>query len=209
MMPDRPVAHIVDDDETLRESLAFVLSSVGIETRTHASAPDFLAALPDRSSGCVITDVRMPGMSGIDLLRELREQEAGCDVIVMTGHADVPLAVEAMRLGAVDFIEKPFKYKDFVAVVQGVLERQQKVTQEKSWRADTLRRLGALSDRERQVLDGLIEGKANKQIAYDLGISPRTVEVHRANLMTKMQAKSLSELVRMALSDRRQPAGAG
>jgi two-component system response regulator FixJ len=151
----------------------------------------------------------MPGMSGIDLLRELREQEAGCDVIVMTGHADVPLAVEAMRLGAVDFIEKPFKYKDFVAVVQGVLERQQKVTQEKSWRADTLRRLGALSDRERQVLDGLIEGKANKQIAYDLGISPRTVEVHRANLMTKMQAKSLSELVRMALSDRRQPAGAG
>lgn len=208
-MPDRPIAHIVDDDETLRESLAFVLSSVGIETRTHDSAAAFLAALPDRSSGCVITDVRMPGMSGIDLLRQLREQQAGCDVIVMTGHADVPLAVEAMRLGAVDFIEKPFKYKDFVAVVEGVLERQAKANQEKNWRSEALNRLAALSERERQVLEGLVDGKANKQIAYDLGISPRTVEVHRANLMTKMGARSLSELVRMALSDRRQPAGAG
>jgi two-component system, LuxR family, response regulator FixJ len=147
----------------------------------------------------VITDVRMPGMSGIDLLRRLRELKIDVPVIVITGHGDVPLAVEAMKIGAADFLEKPFDDDALLASVRSALKRQDGDAKRSSERADIEARLSALSKRERDVLDGLIAGHANKQIAFDLGISPRTVEIYRANLMNKMQAGSLSELVRMAL----------
>jgi two-component system response regulator FixJ len=148
---------------------------------------------------CVITDVRMPEMSGLELLRRLREMKIVVPVIVITGHADVPLAVEAMKFGAIDFLEKPFDDEVLLASVRAALERQQGETKRHAERSDIESRIAALSNRERDVLIGLVAGRANKQIAYDLGISPRTVEIYRANLMDKMQAGSLSDLVRMAL----------
>ena len=147
----------------------------------------------------MITDVRMPGMSGIDLLRRLRELKIDVPVIVITGHGDVPLAVEAMKVGASDFLEKPFDDEILLASVRAALTRQDGETRRNSERAEIEGKLAALSNRERDVLGGLVAGRANKQIAYDLGISPRTVEIYRANLMNKMQAGSLSDLVRMAL----------
>ena len=159
----------------------------------------FLDALPDAASGCVITDVRMPGMSGIELLRRLKELKIGVPVIVITGHGDVPLAVEAMKAGAVDFLEKPFDDDVLLASVQSALKRQDGETKRHSERLEIEGRLAGLSNRERDVLGGLVAGRANKQIAFDLGISPRTVEIYRANLMNKMKAGSLSDLVRMAL----------
>jgi two-component system, LuxR family, response regulator FixJ len=148
---------------------------------------------------CVITDVRMPGMSGIDLLRRLRELKIEVPVIVITGHGDVPLAVEAMKIGATDFLEKPFDDEALLASVRSALKRQDGETKRSAERAVIENKPAALSNRERDVLGGLVAGRANKQIAFDLGISPRTVEIYRANLMNKMQAGSLSDLVRMAL----------
>jgi two-component system response regulator FixJ len=191
--------YVIDDDEALRESLAFLLSTARIEVLTYPSAASFLESLAEVRSGCVITDVRMPGISGIDLLRRLNELKVNLPVIVITGHADVPLAVEAMKVGAADFLEKPFDDDVLLASVKSALQRQDGDTKRKSGRTDIEARLSALSKRERDVLDGLVAGRANKQIAYDLGISPRTVEIYRANLMNKMQAGSLSDLVRMAL----------
>jgi two-component system response regulator FixJ len=155
--------------------------------------------LPEIGSGCVVTDIRMPGMSGMELLRHLREIGSPLQVIVMTGHGDVPLAVEAMRLGAADFIEKPFDDEMLIASVRMAIALQKEAGEDQSQKAEIHRRLDLLSVRERQVLDGLVAGNPNKRIAYDLGISPRTVEIYRANLMTKMKAGSLSELVRMAI----------
>ena len=155
--------------------------------------------LPDLNADCIVTDVRMPGLSGIDLLRRLRELNIAAPVIVMTGHGDVPLAVEAMKIGAVDFFEKPFDDEALLASVRSALRQQEGEKKRDMARAEIDSRIAALSNRERDVLAGLVAGRANKQIAYDLGISPRTVEIYRANLMNKMQAGSLSELVRMAL----------
>ena len=188
--------YIVDDDEAVRSSLAFMLSTSGHDVRTYAAAEDFLAIADTLEAGCVVTDIRMPGLSGMDLLRRLKSM--GLDalrVIVMTGHADVPLAVEAMKAGAVDFLEKPFDEQRLL----GALEACARMSVAGADRADALHRLAALSGREREVLDGLVAGRANKVIAHDLGISPRTVEVYRANVMTKMRAGSLSELVRLAM----------
>ena len=199
-MQSKTIVHVIDDDDALRDSLAFLMSSAGIETQTHDSASGFLAALPRDSSGCVVTDVRMPGMTGIELLRELKRVAPTLPVIVMTGHADVPLAVEAMKLGAFDFIEKPFDDEVLLASVQNALGRLEKDSKRDAERTRIHERLGSLSARERQVLDGLVVGHANKIIAFDLGISPRTVEIYRANVMTKMEAASLSDLVRMALA---------
>jgi len=159
----------------------------------------FLDALPDTTASCVITDVRMPGMSGVDLLRRLKELKIGMPVIVITGHGDVALAVEAMKVGAVDFLEKPFDDDVLLASVQSALKRQDGETKRHIERLEIEGRLAGLSNRERDVLGGLVAGRANKQIAFDLGISPRTVEIYRANLMNKMKAGSLSDLVRMAL----------
>jgi two-component system, LuxR family, response regulator FixJ len=193
------VVHIIDDDEGLRESLAFLLRSAALEVRSFDSAKAFLEVLPDAAPGCVITDVRMPDMSGIELLRRLKELKIGVPVIVITGHGDIALAVEAMKIGAADFFEKPFDDDLLVASVRAALQQQQDQTKRGAERAEIEHRIATLSPREKDVLTGLIEGRANKQIAFDLGISPRTVEIYRANLMNKMQADSLSGLVRMAL----------
>ena len=199
MPSEKGIVHVIDDDEALRESLAFLLRTAKIEVRTYASAVAFLDALPDARASCVITDVRMPGMSGIDLLRRLQELKIAMPVIVITGHGDVPLAVEAMKIGALDFLEKPFDDEVLLTSVRSALKRQDGETKRHTERAEIESKLAALSNRERDVLGGLVAGRANKQIAYDLGISPRTVEIYRANLMNKMQAGSLSDLVRMAL----------
>ncbi len=199
-MPSEPaIVHVIDDDEALRDSLIFLLRTAEIEARSYASAAAFLDALPLKGVTCVITDVRMPGLSGIDLLRRVKELGIEVPVIVITGHGDVPLAVAAMRYGAVDFLEKPFDDEILLRSVRAALRQQAGAAKRQSERAAIEGRLAALSPRERDVLGGLVAGHANKQIAFDLGISPRTVEIYRANLMDKMQAGSLSGLVRMAL----------
>jgi len=195
----QPVVHIIDDDEGLRESLAFLLRSAAFEVKSFESAKAFLDVLPHAAPGCIITDVRMPDISGIELLRRLKELKIGVPVIVITGHGDNALAVEAMKIGAADFFEKPFDDDLLVASVRAVLRQREGQTKRGAKRAEIEHRISTLSRREKDVLTGLIEGRANKQIAFDLGISPRTVEIYRANLMNKMQADSLSDLVRMAL----------
>jgi len=199
MPADKGTVHVIDDDDALRESLAFLLRTARIDVESYTSAAAFLEALPSLQPSCVITDVRMPGMSGMDLLRRLRELKIDVPVIVITGHGDVPLAVEAMKTGAVDFLEKPFDDEVLLASVRSALKRQDGETRRNTERAEIEGKLAALSNRERDVLGGLVAGRANKQIAFDLGISPRTVEIYRANLMNKMEAGSLSDLVRMAL----------
>jgi len=199
MPSEKAIVHVIDDDEAIRQSLAFLLQAAKLEVKTYASAMAFLDALPDAASGCVITDVRMPGMSGVDLLRRLKELKISVPVIVITGHGDVALAVEAMKVGAVDFLEKPFDDDVLLASVQSALKRQDGETKRHSERLEIEGRMASLSNRERDVLGGLVAGRANKQIAFHLGISPRTVEIYRANLMNKMKAGSLSDLVRMAL----------
>ena len=201
-MPSDVAVHVVDDDVAVRKSLAFLLASEGLPVQLHESASAFLDNLPGGAAGCIVTDVRMPGIDGIELIRRLKDRGIALPIIVITGHADVPMAVEAMKEGAVDFLEKPFSDEVFLATVRAALARQEKDSQHGAQVAQVAQiqaRFDTLSERERQVLDGLVAGKANKVIAYDLGISPRTVEIYRANVMTKMQAKSLSELVRLAL----------
>jgi two-component system response regulator FixJ len=198
-MADEASVHVIDDDEAVRDSLAFLFKSAKLPVRTHESAVAFLAALPGVQSGCIITDVRMPEVDGLELLRRLKKMGVHVPVIVITGHGDVPLAVEAMRVGAVDFLEKPFDDDVLLASVRAALNREHEDGRRHAERADVVKRVATLSHRERQVLEGLVAGKPNKIIAYDLGISPRTIEIYRANVMTKMQAASLSDLVRMAL----------
>ncbi|MFL4996832.1 MAG: response regulator FixJ [Microvirga sp.] len=198
-MQSDAVVHVVDDDAAVRKSLAFLLASEGLPARLHESASGFLDDAARIEAGCIVTDVRMPGIDGIELIRRLKERGIALPVIVMTGHADVPMAVEAMKEGAIDFLEKPFGDEVFLAAVRSALARQEKDSHHGTQITEIQGRFDALSERERQVLEGLVAGKANKAIAYDLGISPRTVEIYRANVMAKMQAKSLSELVRLAL----------
>ena len=199
MPPDKSSVHVIDDDEAVREALAFQLGSAGIDVRTYESAAVFLEVAPTVQTGCIITDVRMPELSGIDLLRLLRELKFAVPVIVITAHGDIPLAVEAMRLGAMGFLEKPFEDEVLLASVRSALDRGDRDQRRQAERSNIEARLAGLSNRERDVLKGLVAGLANKQIAYDLGISPRTIENYRANLMIKMQAGSLSDLVRIAL----------
>jgi len=199
------VVHVIDDDADVRQSLAFLLTASGFTVRVHESAVTFLTVLPEATEGCVITDIRMPQMNGLELQRRLGEMKAGLPVIVMTGHGDVPLAVEAMKAGAVDFIEKPFDDEVLLSAVRSALSRRARESERDARTLEIQGRLKRLSEREREVLDRLVAGKANKVIAFELGISPRTVEVYRANVMTKMQADSLSELVRMALTDNAAP----
>ena len=199
MSSEPAIVHVIDDDEALRDSLTFLLRTADLEVMSHSSAAAFLDSLPLTGLTCIITDVRMPGLSGIDLLRCIRELGIEVPVIVITGHGDVPLAVEAMRFGAIDFLEKPFDDEILLQSVRAALRQQAGTAKRQSERAEIEGRLGTLSPRERDVLGGLVAGRANKQIAFELGISPRTVEIYRANLMDKMQAGSLSDLVRMAL----------
>jgi len=194
-----PVVHVIDDDEALRDSLRMFLANEGLEVRTYASADAFLVALEPAQTGCVVTDVRMPGMSGMELLAEIAELKVALPVIVITGHADVPLAVEAMKKGAVDFLEKPFEGDVLIEAVRRALEVGRDSLENASTVQEAQVRLATLTARETEVLDRLVRGQPNKVIAFEMGISPRTVEVHRANVMKKTQAGSLSELVRMFL----------
>ena len=191
------VVHLIDDDEGVRQAVAFLLATSGFAVRVYESATAFLDALPSVQPGCVVTDVRMPGIDGLALQRELKVRGVVLPVIVITGHGDVPLAVEAMKAGAVDFIEKPFNDESLLSAIRVAIDRH---TQD-ARRGDEIiaikEKLASLSPREREVLDGLIAGLPNKTIAYDLKISARTVEVHRANLMTRMGAHSVADLVRM------------
>ncbi|HET7680966.1 MAG TPA: response regulator FixJ [Xanthobacteraceae bacterium] len=198
-MPTETIVHVIDDDEAARESLEFLLRSAKLQVRAYDSARGFLQNLSSVKAGCIITDVRMPDVSGIDLLRKLHEMDFGIPVIVITGHGDVPLAVEAMRIGAVDFLEKPYDDEALLASVRSALSQGDKGAPQNREKAELHERLATLSNREREVLEGLLAGQPNKIIAYNLGISPRTVEIYRANVMTKMKAGSLSELVRMTL----------
>jgi two-component system response regulator FixJ len=201
-MTDDALVEVIDDDEAVRDSVEFMLDAAGLGVRTWDSAKHFLEAGP-ANGRCIVTDVRMPDMTGLDIVRALRARGVATPVIVITGHADVPLAVEAMKAGVVDFIEKPFENQRLLGAIRAALAaggtRPAGDGPADEQRRQMLERLEGLSQRERQVLDGLVAGHANKVIAYDLGISPRTVEIYRANVMTKMQARSLSELVRMAI----------
>lgn len=193
------VVHIVDDEEPVRNSLAFLLGAAGFAVRTHASAMAFLQVSSSIRNGCLVTDLRMPDMDGVELLRELRSRDEMLPAIVVTGHGDVQMAVAAMKTGAMDFIEKPFDDDVLITAIQRAVDaagsEQDAVEMEQKVQA----RLDSLNRRELQVLKRVVDGHANKVIAQDLGISPRTVEVYRAGLMSKMQAKGLAELVRMVL----------
>lgn len=197
-MPDAPV-YVIDDDDAARESLEFLLSSANFKVITFNSGVNFLRHLPQNACGCIITDVRMPDLSGIELLRRLKDINAKLPVIIITGHGDVPIAVEAMKMGAADFFEKPFDGDKMLAAVQRAFDGLRQDADRDAQRRELQDRLATLSSRETDVLKGLIAGNPNKIIAYDLGISPRTVEIYRAKVMTKMKSGSLSELVRMAL----------
>lgn len=196
-MPSDPIVYIIDDDESVRHSLEFLLDVAGIRVRSFSSADAFLKSSPPLAGACIVTDVRMPGMSGVELAEELRSRAASIPVIVVTGHADVPLAIQAMKAGVADFIEKPFDDEVMLAAIRNALARHSNEETVVAERQVVLDLIGTLSPREREVMDGLVAGQANKAIAYDLEISARTVEVYRANVMMKMHAKTLSDLVRM------------
>jgi two-component system, LuxR family, response regulator FixJ len=200
-MPVTPLVHVVDDDEAVRDSLTLLLESAGFGVRSYASATALLASKP-KGTGCVLTDVRMPEMDGLELQKRLAATGTRLPVIVMTGHGDVPIAVAAMKSGAVDFLEKPFDDTQLLAAVRNAVSASERTQDADAATADISTRLGSLTPKEQEVLDKLVEGLPNKTIAYDLGSSPRTVEVHRARVMEKMGARSLPELVRMIIAVR-------
>ena len=191
------IVYVIDDDEAARHSLEFLLDCAGIRVRSFPSADAFLQSSPPLAGACVVTDVRMPGRSGIELVEEMKRRGSQAPVIVITGHADVPLAIQAMHAGVADFIEKPFDDEVMLAAIRKSLAEGASEGAVNVERQAVSKRIATLSAREREVMEGLVRGDANKAIAFDLGISARTVEVYRANLMIKMQAKTLSDLVRM------------
>lgn len=189
------VIHVVDDDDAMRGSVAFLLEAEGLACKTYEDGPALLERAGDLEPGCIITDIRMPGMNGLDLIAALRQRGVAHPVIVLTGHADVALAVQAMKAGVADFLEKPFDDGALVRAVRAALAQGQSLHD----RAILQARVAQLTARERDVFDAVVAGESNKAAALRLGISPRTVEIYRANVMAKMQANSLSDLVRMAL----------
>ncbi|AWN42780.1 response regulator FixJ [Methylobacterium durans] len=193
------LVHVVDDDPAMRDSIAFLLDTAGFDVRVYEAGTDLLDRLPKPASGCVLTDIRMPGIDGLELLRRWRAAGHTLPVVVMTGHGDVPLAVEAMKLGACDFIEKPFDDEALLQALRSALKRSGAAQAADPTLRDFVRRVGTLSERERQVLDQLVAGGTSKEIGRALNISPRTVEIYRAKLMAKTQAGNLQELVRWAV----------
>src|ERR1700726_4863897 len=198
-MPHRGKVYVIDDDEAMRDSLDFMLGAADFHVTLFESAHHFLDTLSSIEFGCVVSDVRMPGIDGIELLKRLKAGPTLFPIVIMTGHGDVPLAVEAMKLGAVDFLEKPFEDDRLIAMIEAAIRQAEPTAKSDAITHDIAARIATLSPRERQVMDGLIAGLSNKLIARDYDISPRTIEVYRANVMTKMQANSLSELVRLAM----------
>jgi two-component system response regulator FixJ len=198
-MAHRGKVYVIDDDEAMRDSLDFLLGAADFDVTLFESAHKFLDAISTVDFGCVVSDVRMPGIDGIELLKRLKASCSVFPVVIMTGHGDVPLAVEAMKLGAADFLEKPFEDERIIGMIDVALRQAESNAQGEAMTHDIAARIASLSPRERQVMDGLIAGLSNKLIARDYDISPRTIEVYRANVMTKMQAGSLSELVRLAI----------
>ncbi len=198
-MADRGKVYVIDDDEAMRDSLNFLLDSANFNVTLFDTAVNFLEALPGLAFGCVVSDVRMPGLDGIELLKRMKAGHSTFPILIMTGHGDIPLAVEALKLGAVDFLEKPFEDDRLIGMIETAIRQAQNAAKNEAAKLDIAARVAALSPRERQVMEGLVAGLSNKQIARDYDISPRTIEVYRANVMTKMQANSLSELVRLAI----------
>ncbi|HTJ88803.1 MAG TPA: response regulator FixJ [Acidocella sp.] len=201
------VIHLIDDDDGVRHSLTFSLTAAGLAVRAYDSALVFLESVGSLQPGCIVSDMRMPGMDGLQLRRRLRELRVPLPMIIMTGHADIRMAVEAMKAGVADFIEKPFDDAALLAAIRDALTQSEATARCERAAQMACARLKALSNRERDVLRGLVAGLPNKSIASELKLSPRTVEVHRANVMTKMGANSLSELVRMAIATDILPTG--
>jgi two-component system, LuxR family, response regulator FixJ len=198
-MSHRGKVYVIDDDDAVRDSLHFLLDSAGFQVALFESAHNFLGKLSGIEFGCVVSDVRMPGIDGIELLKRVKASSSLLPVVIMTGHGDVPLAVEAMKLGAADFVEKPFEDDRLIGMIDAALRQAEPGVKSEAITIEIVSRIETLSPRERQVMEGLIAGLSNKLIAKEYDISPRTIEVYRANVMTKMQAGSLSELVRLAM----------
>jgi two-component system response regulator FixJ len=197
-MAHRGKVYVIDDDEAMRDSLNFLLGAADFDVTLFESAQHFLDSLPS-DFGCVVSDVRMPGIDGIELLKRLKASRSTLPVLIMTGHGDVPLAVEAMKLGAIDFLEKPIEDDRLIGMIDIALKQAESGARSEAATLDIAARVVTLSPRERQVMEGLVAGLSNKLIAREYDISPRTIEVYRANVMTKMQAGSLSDLVRLAI----------
>jgi two-component system response regulator FixJ len=198
-MAEKAKVYVIDDDEAMRDSLQFLLESSGFDVTLFDSAQGFLDALAGLAFGCVVSDVRMPGIDGIELLKRMKAARSSCPIVIMTGHGDVPMAVETMKLGAIDFLEKPFEDERLTTMIESAIRQAEPTARDEAVTQDIAARIATLSPRERQVMDGLMAGLSNKLIAREYDISPRTIEVYRANVMTKMGANSLSELVRLAM----------
>ncbi|HEY6048916.1 MAG TPA: response regulator FixJ [Sphingomicrobium sp.] len=194
------IIHLVDDDEAIRRAVGFMLKTSGFQVRSYVSGAELLKSVPDLRPGCILLDIRMPGMDGLEVQAALADKGVTLPVIIMTGHGDVTLAVQAMKAGAIDFIEKPFEKGVLLSAIEHGIERLSRSAAKRDRADQAGLRLQALTPREREVLQGLADGLPNKTIAYDLGISPRTVEIHRANLMSKLGVRSLSEALRIAFA---------
>ena len=192
--------HLVDDDEAVRRSASLILRSTGYLVKTYGSGVEVLDAAHDIAPGCILMDVRMPHMDGLEVQAELRDRGNSMPVIVMTGHGDVGLAVRAMKAGAIDFLEKPFQKSQLIEAIEDGFARMEQADRRRAYKEEARARLAVLTPRELDVLIGLVEGRPNKAIAYALGISPRTVEVHRANLMAKLDVPSLSDVLKIAFA---------
>ena len=194
------VVHVVDDDDSVRRSVGFMLKTSGHKVSSYSSGAELLKDAKSLEPGCILLDIRMPGMDGLEVQQALHDRGVSLPVIIMTGHGDVPLSVRAMKAGAIDFIEKPFEKDTLMSAIDAGFASLRRSGSGKERAKDAAVRLQVLTQREREVLDGLAEGLPNKTIAYDLGISPRTVEIHRANLMSKLGVRSLSEALRLAFA---------
>lgn len=198
-MSSDPTVFIVDDDPAIRQAMEFLMRSVDMKCQIYRSADEFFRAADETRSGCLVLDIRMPGMSGLELQERLRERGSSLPIIFITGHADVPMAVDAMQKGAFDFIQKPFRDQDLLERIAAAMKSERAKRAEHERKSDVVDRLGRLTPREREVMELVVSGKPNKVVAYELGVSQRTVEIHRARVMDKMGARSLADLVRMTL----------